>query len=127
MTITGSAKEVSLLAEAFDVDTYYSSSSESSTVKKKVQGACDIINQNLIGNIYFTGSDKVQAKLAADLKQDKSDYSDYGYWDIVPVIVFESDGTKYLFDHYFSENNFSGVITSFENLAKRWEAFFDPY
>ena len=50
--------------------------------------------------------------------------TDYYYYT-EPLIVFTSDGSRFSLEDYFTEENFGGLIDSFENLYNVYESYID--
>ena len=50
-------------------------------------------------------------------------YEDVDYYYVEPLIVFTSDSSIYSMDAYFNEENFGGLIESFENLYKIYAGY----
>lgn len=50
-------------------------------------------------------------------------YEDVDYYYVEPLIVFTSDSSIYSMEAYFNEENFGGLIESFENLYKIYAGY----
>ena len=48
----------------------------------------------------------------------------YNYYT-EPLIVFTSDGSRFSLEDYFTEENFGGLIDSFENLYDVYASYVD--
>ena len=125
--VEGSAKDLSLIVKAMDFDDDFdkNDSAQEKEVRRLCTNACELVNQKIVANVYFTGSNKIQAIVKLRPFKNVDDYSSYGYWECMPAIEFEVDGTSYYFDEYFNNKNFGNLSTQFENLFDRYAAFFE--
>lgn len=77
-------------------------------------------------NMYYDGSDTVQAKINLEPRMDEDSYGKYYYTE--PAIEFP-DGSRYLFYEYFTEDNFGSVVTDaegfYESYCNLLEKYFD--
>ena len=47
-------------------------------------------------------------------------------YDMIPVIVF-NDGSRYLFEEYFTSRDFDGVANNMESFVERYERLLNRY
>ena len=90
-------------------------------------------NLSQINNIYsltvhYDKKETVQAniELEAYERYDEWDPS-YTWFDVLPILVFAEDGSRFSFEDYFTESSFSDLIAAAEDLAEKFEDLFDDY
>lgn len=54
---------------------------------------------------------------------ETGNYTEVDYFFTEPLIVFTSDDSRYSMEAYFNEENFGGLIESFENLYKTYAGY----
>ena len=60
----------------------------------------------------------------AELEVVAYEYDEYSFYT-EPIIVFTSDGSRFSLEDYFTEENFGGLIDSFENLYNVYASYID--
>jgi hypothetical protein len=107
------------LEELFDKEDEYDSEQE------YYKEYSSIWNKNLNVFMNYDGSNNPIAKLEFDAVNNY-DYNGDGVKDFYSAghIVFANDGSKYLFEDYFNEDDFSEVIDAFEELGRMLEDTF---
>ena len=60
----------------------------------------------------------------AELEVVAYEYDEYSVYT-EPIIVFTSDGSRFSLEDYFTEENFGGLIDSFENLYNVYASYID--
>ena len=74
--------------------------------------------------IYFDGKGTEQAYIA--LEKVVYDLGGYDYEDYAPVLVF-TDGSKYTFEEYFTEDDFAQLTAALDKWAAEMEAIIQKY
>ncbi len=104
-----------ILDEAID-DNY----TNETAFKQNIENANKLINMNL----YLNGSANSSAKLYLAPVAEKYSWSSDTYWDYETWMEF-SDGSKYSFDSYFSENAFKSVVDKIESIIDDFKDLFE--
>lgn len=99
-----------------NLENAYANDQNESAFKRYVNNA----NALLALNLYYDGLSTRQAWLSLDVDKEDDYWSDYTYYDILPVICF-ADGTSYAFEEYFTEDAFKSVIDIFNDLIEDFE------
>lgn len=95
---------------------------------------CDAYNKYLSVKLFYNDRpNELVANLGMDLEFDEEDgYYDYeknewieGTYDYTLIITFTNDDSKYDIESYFDEDYFSKLIDDAEDLADRYESFFN--
>ena len=71
---------------------------------------------NLLIAPYFSHSGNIY-------NPETGNYTEVDYFFTEPLIVFTSDDSRYSMEAYFNEENFGGLIESFENLYKIYAGY----
>lgn len=75
---------------------------------------------NMVANLliapYFSYSGNIY-------NPETGNYTEVDYFFTEPLIVFTSDDSRYSMEAYFNEENFGGLIESFENLYKIYAGY----
>ena len=54
-----------------------------------------------------------------------NEWDDEYYYDMIPIILFAADESKYSVDDFFDDNLFNKVENEFEDLIESFEDMFD--
>ena len=83
----------------------------------------DNFNAKFKINVYYDGTDTRQAAVKFALSSHTDDYSDYTYYDLIPILEF-NDGSKYKIEEFFTENAFGSLVESFYALCESYAEVF---
>lgn len=73
--------------------------------------------------VYYDGGNAIQSIINFEPRWQDGTYS--SYW-CEPAIEF-NDGSRYLFEEYFSSSDFDGVVNNMESFVERYERLLDRY
>jgi hypothetical protein len=73
--------------------------------------------------VYFDGGNAVQSIVNFEPRWQDGSYTDY--W-VEPAIEF-NDGSRYLFEEYFTGSDFDGVANDMESFVERYERLLNRY
>ena len=82
------------------------------------------INKLFDLSVYFDGGDVKQAQLILEPRVHSYDWDT---WYDVEVAIEFNDGSRYLLEEYFNEDNFSGTVGEAESFAEKYERLFEKY
>lgn len=82
------------------------------------------INKLFDLSVYFDGGDVKQAQLILEPRVYSDDWDT---WYDVEVAIEFNDGSRYLLEEYFNEDNFSGTVGEAESFAEKYERLFEKY
>lgn len=92
----------------------------------------DIYNRYLVGGLTYIPAVNFVATLeiapyfsytGSIWNPETNTYENHDYYYTEPLIVFTSNGSKYSLEEYFNEENFAGLIDSFNNLWDIYEGY----
>lgn len=86
--------------------------------ERSCDNLCNAINSNSSAVLYYNSTQEKVADIKAQTVEYNGYYSDY--YDVEPVVVFP-DGSKYAFEGYFSDNKFSALIDTVEDLINWYD------
>lgn len=117
--LTANAKLDRQLIEALDSDFDNYEYSSQDDALKACKRACGVVNDRLNAYFCYNNTTTRQGLLVS---QPKLYDEGYGYWwfEVEPVIKFESDGTTYSFSDFFG-TGFGGVESLFESLIDNYK------
>ena len=126
--VKGSCSNLSSLLSELDVlwDKYEYSSEACATEEAAIYnkylsvGMTYVPATNMVANLliapYFSYSGNIY-------NPETGNYTEVDYFFTEPLIVFTSDDSRYSMEAYFNEENFGGLIESFENLYKIYAGY----
>lgn len=126
--VKGSCSNLSSLLSELDVlwDKYDYSSEACATEEAAIYnkylsvGMTYVPATNMVANLliapYFSFSGNIY-------NPETGNYTEVDYFFTEPLIVFTSDDSRYSMEAYFNEENFGGLIESFENLYKIYAGY----
>lgn len=126
--VKGSCSNLSSLLSELDVlwDKYEYSSEACATEEAAIYnkylsvGMTYVPATNMVANLliapYFSFSGNIY-------NPETGNYTEVDYFFTEPLIVFTSDDSRYSMEAYFNEENFGGLIESFENLYKIYAGY----
>lgn len=82
------------------------------------------INKLFDLGIYFDGGSVMQAKLVLEPRFEEDDW---GVWYDVEFAIVFNDGSRYLVEDYFNEDNFSGTVGEAESFVEKYENLLEKY
>lgn len=87
------------------------------------------LNETYNITIHYDNTKTVQANIQLEAYEVEEDgwYESYTYFDVLPVLVFAADDSRYSFEDYFTESSFSNLIEAVEDLADDFEKMFERY
>lgn len=80
-------------------------------------------NEYLKGEMYYTNGDNVIARFSMQAYDDSDEWDEY--YDIEPVITFESDNSKFSFESYFDDLSFEGLVDKIEELGDEFDSYIE--
>ncbi len=84
------------------------------------------LNEKFDVKVYYNNEKTLQAVLKMEAEKDYYDeWNEEYYYDVCPIIIFESDGSKYSLEEFFDDNIFNKVENKFEKLVEDFEELFD--
>lgn len=89
----------------------YENDSKESDFKRYVNNA----NGLMENKFYFSNESSARGSISLEAFLD-DEWNGKEYWDMRPVITFNSDGTSYAFDTYFTEKGFQSLVDTYKNL-----------
>lgn len=123
--ISATAKNFGALA---DLDTYYDNWNDDGQQQTKEQAealckqACKVINDNVKGELRYTGNDAVQATIEAY----PYFYDDPYWWEYeVSARVKFGDGSSQTFDELLDNTDFTTVENKWKSLVRAYKNLFD--
>lgn len=84
------------------------------------------LNEKFEAKVYYNNNSTLQAVLLLEAEKDWYDewYDEY-YYDMIPIILFAADESKYSVEDFFEDNLFNKVENEFEDLVESFEDMFD--
>ena len=84
------------------------------------------LNEKFDAKVYYNNNNTLQAVLQLEAEKDWYDewYDEY-YYDMIPIILFAADESKYSVEDFFDDNLFNKVENEFEDLIESFEDMFD--
>ena len=73
--------------------------------------------------MYYTNGDNVIARFNMQAYDDSDEWNEY--YDIEPIITFESDNSKFSFESYFDDISFEKLVDKVEDLGDEFDAYID--
>ena len=100
---------ISDFLKLYTVLNIYDDNSEASATEAAAK-----VNSLVSLSLYYDRTTTKQAHIEFECVKD------YEYYEVMPVIVF-NDGSRYLFDEYFNEENFSRLVSRFEEFIQSYQ------
>lgn len=86
----------------------------------------DELNEKFDAKVYYNNNNTLQAVLQLEAEKDwHNEWDDEYYYDMIPIILFAADESKYSVDDFFDDNLFNKVENEFEDLIESFEDMFD--
>jgi hypothetical protein len=84
------------------------------------------LNEKYEVKVYYNNNNTLQAVLQLEAEKDwYNEWDDEYYYDMIPIILFAADESKYSVDDFFDDNLFNKVENEFEDLIESFEDMFD--
>ena len=112
--LKGSCSDISAM-----VHELYNLEWDSSNIESARQEAA-IYNKYITAGLTYDNA----TNFVAELEVVAYEYDEYSFYT-EPIIVFTSDGSRFSLEDYFTEENFGGLIDSFENLYNVYASYID--
>lgn len=108
--------ELDVLRDKYDYSSEACATEEAAIYNKYLSvGMTYVPATNMVANLliapYFSYTGNIY-------NPETGNYTEVDYFFTEPLIVFTSDDSRYSMEAYFNEENFGGLIESFENLYK---------
>lgn len=113
--------EIDVLWDKYDYSSEACATEEAAIYNKYLSvGMTYVPATNMVANLliapYFSHSGNIY-------NPETGNYTEVDYFFTEPLIVFTSDDSRYSMEAYFNEENFGGLIESFENLYKIYAGY----
>lgn len=113
--------ELDVLRDKYDYSSEACATEEAAIYNKYLSvGMTYVPATNMVANLliapYFSFSGNIY-------NPETGNYTEVDYFFTEPLIVFTSDDSRYSMEAYFNEENFGGLIESFENLYKIYAGY----
>lgn len=113
--------ELDVLRDKYDYSSEACATEEAAIYNKYLSvGMTYVPATNMVANLliapYFSYTGNIY-------NPETGNYTEVDYFFTEPLIVFTSDDSRYSMEAYFNEENFGGLIESFENLYKIYAGY----
>ena len=115
LSIVGAGDFKDLLTDIDEItEGLYGDEYDAERWRRKMEDVCDLVNEKVKLIIAYNDTDEKVADIVLQVSRDDEDYY------VEPILLFP-DGSKYVFESYFTETAFGDLIDAIEELADDFE------